>query len=430
MSATSGFVVLLSWCVGVATSTATRGAAPIPPGASIDLGPSALTRSATVGAEASAAAPAVAPSPSPSSKPSPSPSASGRGVLSRLLPEGLTLTTYAEVSFTWDTTQPTDGVINLRGFDARHSSFSITNVVVDLGWDLHNVVGRLALQAGLTGETYYLGERAPLPGGRESRDVWRHVQQAWIGYRLPVLSGLNVNAGLFLSPIGPEGMAVREQWTWSRSNLFFGLPFYHVGARAELALDPRWTATLGLLNGWNAAIDGDADKSVLLRLSYADDLGRSFSALYLVGTEGLQRRHLFDGYGTFPVVDRLWVQAHLDGGFVEGSPRTWFGGALALRLTVVEPGALDLAGIWLALRGDALHEGALTAAAGDSFFFGASWVSSLTGTLEVRPADGLSVRLEGRYDGAASPIFGPCALDAGRCTQDRATITLGATAWL
>lgn len=420
MGVASGFVFVLGWCVGVATST--TGSATVTASVAEVLEPSpgpSLRRPPE-------------PSPRPDAEPTAEPSGAGdtRGVLSRLLPEGFTLTTYAELNFTWDMTQPANGVINLRGFDARHASFSISNVVVDLGWDWQDVVGRIALQAGITGDTYYAVERTRLPGGQLPRDTWRHIQQGYLGYRLPVLSGLLVTAGLFLSPIGPEGMAVKDQWAWSRSNLFYGLPFYHLGARAELALDTRWTATLGIVNGWNAAVDGEQDKSLLLRLAYADEAGRSFSALYLVGTEDRLRRHLFDGYGTFPIVDRLWVQAHVDGGLVDGSPRTWFGAALALRFTVLEPAELGLSGLWLALRGDVLRETAVPLRDVESFFFGASWVSSVTGTVEVRPSGGLSVRLEGRHDRAASPIFGDCSFGSASCAQGRTTVTLGVTAWL
>jgi hypothetical protein len=438
VSVASGFVVILGWCVGVAASTtgaevstaSVAGAlAPSVSAPAVALAPSASAETTTVGAAA------LAPQPTsgalePEAPERASPDPSGRGVLSRMLPEGFTLTTYAELNFTWDTTQPKDGVINLRGFDARHASFSISNVVVDLGWDWQNVVGRIALQAGITGETYYTVERTRLPGGRLPRDTWRHIQQGYVGYRLPVLSGLLVTAGLFLSPIGPEGIAVKDQWAWSRSNLFFGLPFYHLGARAELALDTRWTATLGIVNGWNAAVDGDEDKSLLVRLAYADEAGRSLSALYLVGTEDRLRRHLFDGYGTFPVVDRLWVQAHVNGGLVDGSPRAWFGAALALRCTILEPSAHELTGLWLALRGDVLRETALSPRDVDSLFFGASWVSSVTGTVELRPSSGLSVRLEGRLDRAANPIFGVCSLGGEGCAMGRSTLTLGVTAWL
>jgi hypothetical protein len=59
-------------------------------------------------------------------------------------------------------------------------------------------------------------------------------------------------------------MAVRDNWNWSRSNLFFGLPFYHTGVRATYALT-ELGITAGGYNGWNSVLDNNAEKSVALR---------------------------------------------------------------------------------------------------------------------------------------------------------------------
>ena len=124
--------------------------------------------------------------------------------------------------------------------------------VIDLA-----VRGRLALQIGHTPQTYYLAEpNAPGSSGSGSSngDVWKFIQQANIGYEAPVGKGLLVEAGIFLSPIGPEGIAVKDQWNWSRSNLFFGLPFYHSGARATYTLTDEASVTAHVYNGWNDVV--------------------------------------------------------------------------------------------------------------------------------------------------------------------------------
>ena len=50
-------------------------------------------------------------------------------------------------------------------------------------------------------------------------------------------------AGLFLSPIGTEDLAEKDDWSWSRSNLFLTLPTYHVGAKATVAVPEATSAT-------------------------------------------------------------------------------------------------------------------------------------------------------------------------------------------
>ena len=69
-------------------------------------------------------------------------------------------------------------------------------------------------------------------------------------------------------------------------------------------------------------------------------------------------------------------------------------------------------------------------------FWPTDWVASGTATLEYRPADNLSLRLEYRHDHAADDVYfgGAVELDAeltpvpDRRAQD--TVTAGITAWL
>jgi hypothetical protein len=80
-------------------------------------------------------------------------------------------------------------------------------------------------------------------------ELWKYLQQAYVGYRIALKRDLTMAAGLFLSPIGPEAMAVWDNWNWSNSNLFFGLPFYHTGVRATCSLSDAWSLTLAGYNG-------------------------------------------------------------------------------------------------------------------------------------------------------------------------------------
>lgn len=351
----------------------------------------------------------------------------------------IVLSGYVEAMGTISVQAPSNGIIHLRGFDDRHATFAIANVALDLAWDHHGVIGKLALQVGTTPSTYYLAEPR-LPGSpgasASSAELWKYVQQAYAGYRFPVLDGLSVTLGVFLSPIGPESIAIRDDWHWSRSNLFFGLPFYHTGLRAALALDARWTVTVGLLNGWNSVIDNNDEKSTYAQLTYAVPDSIAVGLLYFTGAErgrdapeGRAWRHLFDGHATWTVTDHLALQLHADGGFEPHRLGTsaWIAGAAAARV-------LLLPGWWLAARGDLFGE--ITPDGASTIFWPAAWVASATATVEYRPADQVSLRLEYRHDHAADDVyFGGTVRGDGllvpyvpnRSSQD--TLTAGVAAW-
>lgn len=355
-------------------------------------------------------------------------------------PPPLVISGYVEALGTVSFQAPSNRIINLRGFDDRHATFAVANVVLDAAWDHRGVIGKLALQVGTTPSTYYLAEPSSPGAGTGAAatgaELWKYVQQAYAGYRFDVLDGLAVTAGIFLSPIGPESIAIKDDWHWSRSNLFFGLPFYHTGVRAALALDGRWTATLSVVNGWNSVIDNNDEKSVYGQLTYTAPDALAVSVLYFTGAEradgaleGRAWRHLLDAHATWTVSERLALQLHADGGFEPGreGTSTWAAGALAARVKLVDA-------LHLAARADAFGEHVPDGAA--AIFWPTAWVASGTATLDYRPADTVSFRLEYRHDHAAGDAyFGGDVTGDGvttayvpnRSSQD--TLTLGLAAW-
>jgi hypothetical protein len=365
-------------------------------------------------------------------------------------PETFTLGGYAELLYAFNFNEPSNGITHLRGFDNRHNSFTIANVALDAQWDAEDIVGRVTLQVGSTPATYYLAEpslRGALGTNASDATLWQFVQQAYVGYRLPIGTGLLVSAGLYLSPIGPEGMAVRDNWNWSRSNLFFGLPFYHTGVRLSYALDDRWAITLAGYNGWNTVLDNNEEKSIALQLTYSDPDRFVFSFLYFTGVErgtgapeGRAWRHLFDAHATLHATEWLSFLLHVNAGFEPNTFGTssWFASAAYARVRLLAEPRL-----YVAARGDVFYEHAVTNAMGSAgaIFWPATtsadqFVSSATLTVEVQPVDRVSFRAEYRHDHAGSPIYfgGVVATDPvsndfvmNRVSQD--TVTLGATTW-
>jgi hypothetical protein len=285
----------------------------------------------------------------------------------------VTIGGYVESFYQWNFNQPSNRVTNYRGFDNRSNAFTLSNVVVDMTGTLGPVSARLALQVGHTPETYYLAE-PDQPGaggaGASNLNVWKYIQQANVAWRAPVGRGLLVEAGLFLSPIGPEGMVIHDQWNWSRSNLFFGCPFYHTGARVTYGFTGSIALTLAGYNGWNSVVDNNDDKSVSLQFTYNVTDRVTFSALYFGGVERADAaperqgstawRHLFDTYLAVYPTPWLSVLVHGDAGFESNAFGTswWAAGALYARFRV-RPW------LYLAARGDFFYAALLAVKMGE-----------------------------------------------------------------
>jgi hypothetical protein len=363
-------------------------------------------------------------------------------------PPGLKVTPlgYVEAYGAWNFNRPSNGITNFRGFDNRHSTFSLANVALGAQADVGPVGARLILQYGSTPSTYYLGEPS-LPGAgganASNSELWKYVQEANVTWKAPVGKGLALTLGLIPSPIGYEVFAVKENWNWSRSNLFFGFPYYHTGLRASYDLTDEVSATVAVLNGWNSAVDNNEEKSFMAYVGYKKPDLLTAQVLYMGGIErptgspeGPNWRHHFDAFAQLDATTFLSFVGQADYGWEKnriGNAR-WWAGALYARVKPVDR-------VFVVLRGDRFTEHLATDGTGrisnPIFFGGSEWVSSVTATLDVRPHDNLSIRFEGRHDVSEAPLYfgrnvqgdGSSAKPYVPNGRTQSTLTLGATAW-
>ncbi len=357
-------------------------------------------------------------------------------------PPPYTIGGYVEAAYSWSFNRPSNDITAQRGFDDRHNTFTLSNAAIDGAWDYKGVNGRVTLQVGETPSVYYGAE--PVKAGQAETSgpgLWKYIQQAYAGYRFSVLGGLNVNGGIFLSPIGPEGIAVRDNWNWSRSNLFFALPFYHTGIRLALNATKEITLTLAGFNGWNSVVDDNDGKSLMALFTYTLEGKLVLNLLYFGGPErkkgapeGQPWRSLFDLNALWTMSEYVSLLAHADAGFEPGKLGTtsWAAGALYTRFHVAKP-------LFVAARGDVLYEhagesGSLRAS---PLFFPAPWVASATLTVEAKPDEQVSFRIEGRHDHAAGDIYYRGTVVGNGSPQSpfvanarsQNTVTFGVAAW-
>lgn len=354
---------------------------------------------------------------------------------------------YVEAHFAYNLNRPSNGITNARGFDNRHDTFTLANAALGANAAYGAVTARVILQVGATPSTYYASEPV-LPGTPTANgsgpETWKYLQEANLSWKAPVGRGLLVQLGLVPSPIGPEAFAVKDNWNYSRSNLFFGFPFYHTGLRATYAWTDAWSTTFAVFNGWNSVVDDNEEKSVQANVTYEVPNRLLVQGLYFGGIErpagsrpeGPYWRHDFDLYARWNTTTWISFMAQGNHGWEPtrmGTAR-WTAGALYARVKPVDR-------VYVALRGDRFHEDLATDGTGRSstpiFWGGVAWVSSGTLTLEVRPVEHLSVRAEARHDAADTPLFfgrnvrgdGSVASPYVPNARTQDTLLLGATAW-
>jgi hypothetical protein len=322
-----------------------------------------------------------------------------------------TLSAYVESFYQWNFNNPGNGISNYRGYDTRHNSLTLQNAVLDAGFRAKDLTGRLAIQFGHGPATYYLQE-PDLPGadgaGETNALLWRYLQRASVGWQPSKL--LLLEAGLFPTAMGAEGLAVKDNWNWSRSNPSVRLPNYQAGIKATWELDRRVSLVTGVVNGWNNIVDNNDEKSLVLGLQYKLQKKLTASVTYFGGVErsgnapegGRPWRHGLEAWGQIDATDWLSFAADGNGGFEDTrfGMHYWVGIAGYARTKLAE-------WLFVALRADQLWEEIAANGLGASrpFLSPAGSVSSYTGTIDLRPVKGLSTRLELRHDRANDDLY-------------------------
>lgn len=320
---------------------------------------------------------------------------------------GVTAFVDAYYSFSGNGTAP----VELRNFDVTHNQlrFSGAELALEKKAAASSRVGfRLDLTGGPAADMVNAAE----PGGA---DHWKALQQAYVSYLVPLGSGLTVDAGKFVTPLGAEVIEARDNWNYSRSVLFTAaVPYYHFGARIAYPVTGKITLTGLVVNGWNNVTDNNDSPTVGVSASFAPTSRLTLVQNVMVGQEqpsgeeGVRR--VFNTVATVTATSTLSFMGDLVVGrdSTGGVAQRWHGVAGYARL---QPAA------WFALspRVEWYSDP-------DGFTTGLpQTIRELTLTGELK-ALGLIARMEVRHDRSSQPFF---STEDGRLGRSRTTFTVG-----
>ena len=110
------------------------------------------------------------------------------------------------------------------------------------------------------------------------------LEQAYVNFRLPVGSGLEVKFGKFVSPAGAETIDAPANWFFSHSYIFsFGEPFTLTGALLSYQWNDWLDTQMGVVNGWDAVQDNNSGKTVVGRAGVTMFNGKLKNAVTIIG---------------------------------------------------------------------------------------------------------------------------------------------------
>jgi hypothetical protein len=158
----------------------------------------------------------------------------------------------ADVTYTYDFNKPVDNTIS--GSSEIFRSNEIQLEQLGLGGDFHydNVRARFMTQFGMYSATTPRNDPSPAKGQWDLDTAYRYLAEAYGGYHINALNGINVDAGIFLSYIGLFSYYNFDNWAYQPSYVSSNTPWFFNGLRIQIFPNPHLKIEPWIINGWQS----------------------------------------------------------------------------------------------------------------------------------------------------------------------------------
>ena len=157
-----------------------------------------------------------------------------------------------DVNYTSSFNHPNDNTIGGSSEIFRSGEVQLTQL--GLGGDFHydNVRGRVMTQIGMYSQTQPRNDVSVARGQWGLDNAYRYISEAYGGYHIDKMHGINVDAGIFLSYIGLWSFYNFDNWTYQPSFVSSNTPWFFNGLRVQIFPSDKLKIEPWLINGWQS----------------------------------------------------------------------------------------------------------------------------------------------------------------------------------
>ncbi len=157
-----------------------------------------------------------------------------------------------DVNYIYDYNHPIDHTLVGTTEGSRTGEFQVQQL--GIGGDFHydNVRGRVMTQVGIYSTSQPRYDATPSRGQFDLSTAYRYISEAWGGYHIDKLHGINVDAGIFLSYIGLFSFYNFDNWAYQPSYVSSNTPWFFNGVRVQVFPSDKLKVEGWLINGWQS----------------------------------------------------------------------------------------------------------------------------------------------------------------------------------
>jgi hypothetical protein len=158
----------------------------------------------------------------------------------------------ADITYNYDFNKPIDNSIGGSSEIFRANEIQLEQL--GIGGDFHydNVRARFMTQFGMYSATTPRNDPSPAKGQWDLDTADRYIAEAYGGYHINALNGINIDAGIFLSYIGLFSYYNADNWAYQPSYVSSNTPWFFEGLRVQIFPTPHLKIEPWFINGWQS----------------------------------------------------------------------------------------------------------------------------------------------------------------------------------
>jgi hypothetical protein len=173
-----------------------------------------------------------------------------------------------DVTYTYDFNRPIDD--SMGGSSELFRSNEIQLEQLGIGGDFHwdNVRARFMTQFGEYSTATIRNDPSYAKGQWDLADADRYLSEAYAGYHINALHGINIDAGIFMSYIGLFSYYNFDNWAYQPSYVSSNTPWFFQGIRIQIFPTHHLKIEPWIINGWQSYASANSRKGLGGQIKY------------------------------------------------------------------------------------------------------------------------------------------------------------------
>jgi hypothetical protein len=241
--------------------------------------------------------------------------ADGKGSLEKAL--GIGVSGFLESTYIWSSNHPGSGAnISGRYFYKDNNQFYVNNFHLALekpekDW---GVGFKVSGDFGRYGELLHEATQWNAKGPRFCCGPSAEMREAYLSTTIPLGEGIAVKGGLFVTPLGTEILNSPGAYNDNISRSFafnYGVPLRHLGTLFSYPFAKTFTASVGVVTGWDDPHDNNSAPSGIVGVNYTPSDAFALASNIIFGPEQLhntgRQRVTWSSVATIKPMDPLTI---------------------------------------------------------------------------------------------------------------------------